>query len=120
LSFPLIQYKVCDISEIKKREVEAVLQEAEKKYGPIEVVICCAATSKPAMFISSDFELFRNHMDVNFYGVLRFLQPIAKRMVLRRTQGRICLVGDPVASNNAVPGMAPYSCSKAALEQLAF
>jgi NAD(P)-dependent dehydrogenase (short-subunit alcohol dehydrogenase family) len=62
-----------DITELKKREIEEILIDAEKKYGPIEMVICCAATSKPVMFISSDLDVFKTHMDINFYGVLKFL-----------------------------------------------
>jgi len=59
-------------------------------------------------------------MDTNFYGTLKFIHPIAKRMTLRRTQGRIVLVGDPNANQYVLPGFAPYACSKAALEQLAY
>ena len=117
---PLIQYVTADITELRPRDVEAILKAAEKKYGPIEMVICCSAISKPAMFLSSDYDSFKNHGDLNFLGVLKFVQPIAKRIALRRAQGRICLIGDPVATHYAVPGMSPYSCSKAALEQLAY
>jgi len=30
------------------------------------------------------------------------------------------MIGDHLASHYAIPGMSPYSCSKAALEQLAY
>ena len=72
------------------------------------------------MFITSDLNKFKNHMDVNFYSVIKFLIPISKRMVLRKTHGRICLVGDSNVTQSAIPGMTPYACSKIALEQLAF
>ena len=58
-------------------------------------------------------------MDLNFYGVLNFVHPIAKRMVLRRNGGRIALVGDPTVVEKTIPGMGAYACSKGALEQLA-
>ena len=96
------------------------MAEAEKKLGPIEMVICCAAISKPAMFLSSEISTYKHHMDVNFYGVLRFVHPIAKSMVLRRQGGRICLIGDPTVVEKAIPGMGAYGCSKGALEQLAY
>ena len=41
-------------------------------------------------------------------------------MHYRKTHGRIVLVGDPLASHYAIPGMTPYACSKAALEQLVY
>lgn len=88
--------------------------------GPIEMVIFCAARSEPVMFISSDLNKFQSHMELNFFGAVKFLTPIAKKMVSRRQQGRICIVGDPSATQSTIPGMTPYACSKAALECLAF
>ena len=84
------------------------------------MVVCCAAVSKPAMFLSSDITSFHHHMDLNFYAVLNFVHPIAKRMVQRGQGGRIALVGDPTVTEKTIPGMAAYACSKGAIEQLAF
>ena len=89
-------------------------------FGPIEMVICCAAVSKPAMFLSSEISSYKHHMDLNFFGVLTFVHPIAKRMVLRRNGGRICLIGDPTMVEKHIPGMGAYACSKGALELLAY
>jgi NAD(P)-dependent dehydrogenase (short-subunit alcohol dehydrogenase family) len=93
-----------------------ILQEAETKNGPIDMVVCCAAISKPAMFLSSEVSSYRHHMDLNFFGVLNFVHPIVKRMVLRRNGGRIAIVGDPTVVEKAIPGMGAYACSKGALE----
>ena len=84
------------------------------------MVICCAAMSKPAMFLSSEVSTFRHHMDLNFYAVLNFVHPIAKRMVVRGQGGRIALIGDPTVTEKTIPGMAAYACSKGAIEQLAY
>jgi short-subunit dehydrogenase len=59
-------------------------------------------------------------MDLNYLGALKLVLPITKRMYLRKSQGRIVLIGDSLASHYAIPGMTPYACSKAAVEQLAF
>ena len=80
------------------------------------MVICCAAVSKPSMFLSSELSSFKHHMDLNFFGVLKYIHPIAKRMFLRRNGGRVCLIGDPTSTEKTIPGMSPYSCSKGALE----
>jgi NAD(P)-dependent dehydrogenase (short-subunit alcohol dehydrogenase family) len=85
-------------------------------YGPIEMVVCCAAISKPAMFLSSEVSSYRHHMDLNFFGVLNFVHPIVKRMVIRRNGGRIAIIGDPTVVEKAIPGMGAYACSKGALE----
>ena len=84
------------------------------------MVVCCAAISKPAMFLSSEVSSFRHHMDLNFYAVLNFVHPIAKRMVMRGQGGRIALIGDPTVTEKTIPGMGAYACSKGAIEQLAF
>ena len=84
------------------------------------MVVCCAAVSKPAMFLSSDITSFHHHMDLNFYAVLNFVHPIAKKMVHRGQGGRIALIGDPTVTEKTIPGMAAYACSKGAIEQLAF
>ena len=55
-------------------------------------------------------------MDLNFYAVLNFVHPIAKRMVLRGRGGRIALIGDPTVTEKTIPGMAAYACSKGAIE----
>jgi len=109
-----------DIDELRPEEVDIIIQAAERNYGPIEMVICCAAISKPALFLQSDYKSYMNHMNVNYLGVLKMVLPIAKRMVYTKTQGRIVIVGDPLTSHYNVPGMSPYACSKAALEQLAY
>jgi NAD(P)-dependent dehydrogenase (short-subunit alcohol dehydrogenase family) len=107
---------VADITKLKKHQIEKLLQEAEKEYGPIDMVICCAGISSPAMFLSSEISAFQQHMEVNFFGVLNFVHPIAKRMVIRRDGGRIALIGDPTVVEKAIPGMGAYACSKGALD----
>jgi short-subunit dehydrogenase len=59
---------------------------------------------------------YEHHMNLNFLGVLKIIQPIAKNMTYRGTQGRIVIIGDPLVSHYVIPGMSPYACSKAALE----
>ena len=57
-------------------------------------------------------------MDLNFYSFIKFALPISERMVQRGT-GRIVIIGDPMVTQSTIPGMAPYACSKWALEALA-
>ena len=69
--------------------------------------------------MSCELSNYKTHMDTNFFGTLKFVHPIAKRMMLRRTHGRIVLVGDANGNQYSIPGFSPYACSKAALEQFA-
>ena len=116
----MVNYVVADLSELKSKQVEHLLKEIEHLSGPIDMIVCCAAISKPAMFLSAEISDFRHHMDLNFYAVLNFVHPIAKRMVIRGKGGRIALVGDYTMTEKTIPGMAAYACSKGAIEQLAF
>ena len=59
-------------------------------------------------------------MDLNFIGVLKFIQPVIKRMIIRKTKGRVVIIGDSISPAYAIPGMSPYACSKAAIDQLAY
>ena len=116
---PLIRYFKADITVLESYEVEKLIKKAEGYLGSVEMIIFCAAKSEPVMFISSDLNKFKSHMDLNFFCVVKFLIPVAKRMVIRKTQGRICIIGDPIGALKTIPGMTAYSCSKSALEQLA-
>jgi short-subunit dehydrogenase len=80
------------------------------------MVVCCAAMSKPKLFMQSEYKEFEHHMNLNFLGTLKIAQACAKNMEKHKTQGRIVLVGDPLASHYVIPSMSAYSCSKAALE----
>lgn len=99
--------------------MEKLIKKAEKYFGSIEMFVYCPATSEPVMFITSDHNKFKNHMDLTFFCAVKFIIPISKRMVLRKSSGRIVVIGDSLATQSTIPGMAPYACSKAALEQLA-
>lgn len=92
----MINYIVADIAEIKQKEMDIYIKMSEQRFGPIEMVICCAAISKPALFLQSDLDSYKHHMDLNYLGVLKVVQPIAKRMLYRKTQGRIVIIGDPL------------------------
>jgi short-subunit dehydrogenase len=82
--------------------------------------VTCAGYSKPSMMLSQNVDDFKNHMDVNFYGAIKFINPVVKRMTMRRHRGRVVLIGDSLGTHYAIPGFSSYACSKAALEQLAY
>lgn len=82
---PTIRYFREDVTNMEGYEVEKLIRQAEKYLGSIEMFIYCAAKSEPVMFLSSDLNKFKSHMDLNFFSSVKFLIPIAKRMVLRKT-----------------------------------
>ena len=68
---PLIVSIRADISEMTQREIDRVLKDTTTMFGPIEMVVCCAAMSKPKLFMQSDFKEFEHHMNLNFLGSLK-------------------------------------------------
>ena len=70
---PLINVLKTDITELLPKDIEALIRLSETKYGPIEMVICCAAISKPALFLQSDFDYYKHHMDLNYLGVIKII-----------------------------------------------
>jgi 3-dehydrosphinganine reductase len=131
---PLISSIIADLSEFidvknadeKYKQFEKSLEQAEARYGPIEVVICCAGMSLPTLFVQSEFMQYFHHMNLNFFSVVRIIHTVAKKIISKRPpynkhiQGRFVLIGDPLSTHYGIPGMTPYSCSKAALEQFAY
>ena len=115
----MIIYFKYDVTKMSNQDVENVLKMAEYKLGSIDTFIYCVGKSQPVMFITSDVDKFYSHMESNFFSAVKFLLPVANRMVRRKQPGRICLVGDPTATQSTIPGMTPYACSKASLEKLA-
>jgi short-subunit dehydrogenase len=53
------------------KEVERVIRDTTSMFGPIEMVVCCAAMSKPKLIMQSDFKEFEHHMNLNFLGSLK-------------------------------------------------
>lgn len=105
-----------DISEMTTKDIEKVVTKTEAMYGTIDTVICCAGISMPKIFLQTDFKEYEHHMNLNFFGVAKFVHFIAKRWVNQHKKGRFVLIGDPMASHYVMPGMSAYSCSKIALE----
>jgi short-subunit dehydrogenase len=56
---------------MSQRDVDRVLKETTTMFGPIEMVVCCAAMSKPKEFLLSDYKEYEHHMNLNFLGSLK-------------------------------------------------
>jgi short-subunit dehydrogenase len=57
-----------DISEMTSKDIEKLVSKTESIYGVIDTVICCAAISKPKLFLNTDFKEYEHHMNLNFLG----------------------------------------------------
>ena len=90
---------------------------AKSKVGPIDVAILNAGIYQPQDGTLIDPQIYANHMNINYLGVVNALAAIVPDMVLAR-RGHIAIVSS-VAGWRGLPKSAAYGPTKAALISLA-
>ena len=85
--------------------------------GPIDVAILNAGIYQPQDGTRIDPQIYANHMNINYLGVVNALAAIVPNMVLAR-RGHIAIVSS-VAGWRGLPKSAAYGPTKAALISLA-
>ena len=82
------------------------------EHGLPDIVIANAGISKGVATGHGDLDIFREVMDVNYFGMAATFEPFAKRMAEAR-HGTLVGIAS-VAGVRGLPGSAAYSASKAA------
>lgn len=98
-------------------EMIKATSQAEIKNGPIDTAIFNAGVYTPLDGRSPDVSIFRQHVEVNYMGVVNGLAAIVPGMVARG-RGRIMIVSS-VAGWRGLPRSSAYGPTKAALISLA-
>ncbi len=104
-----------DVTDAKA--VEAAVAEIERVQGPIDLAVLNAGIYEPVPGGLAPPELFRQHMEVNYQGVVNGLCALLPRMKARG-DGQIAVLGS-VAGYRGLPQAAAYGPTKAALISLA-
>ena len=107
----IIQADLEDISSIQK-----LVENAEKKLGPISVLINNAADFFPTHFFSTNEEEWDHFFDLNLKAPFFLSQKVAKNMKIRG-EGKIINLVD-VAADRPWTSFLPYCASKAGLSSL--
>lgn len=93
---------------------EAAVRELVEKLPGVDIAILCAGMGVAGPAETTDSELTRKQMEVNYFGTLNAAQPCLTRM---RSQGRgLLLVIGSIAGRVSIPMQSQYSASKYALE----
>ena len=93
---------------------EAAVREFVEKLPGVDIAILCAGMGVAGPAETTDSELTRKQMEVNYFGTLNPAQPCLTRM---RSQGRgLLLVIGSIAGRVSIPMQSQYSASKYALE----
>ncbi len=101
----------CDVTS--SADVDRAFESAERRQGPVEIVICNVGTREDNLLIRSDTAAFQRVVDTNLTGSWRVLRRAAPALV-DGGWGRVVLVSS-VAAVLGVAGQTNYAASKAAL-----
>jgi NAD(P)-dependent dehydrogenase (short-subunit alcohol dehydrogenase family) len=97
--------------------VAAAIGRIEDAQGPLDLAVLNAGIYEPLPGGLADPSVFREHMAVNYQGVVNALCVLLARMKARR-RGQVAIVGS-VAGYRGLPQAAAYGPTKAALINLA-
>lgn len=87
------------------------------KAGRIDWLVTCAGIVEPGMFLDLSAETHRRQMDVNFFGTLNLVRPVAAIMKSRQG-GRITMISS-AAAFVGIAGYSGYAPGKFAVRALA-
>ena len=96
--------------------VEAAILSAETHHGDIDVMVLNAGVYTPQDGRALDLSVFRQHMEVNYMGVVNGLVPMIPKMVARG-KGHLVIMAS-VSGWVGLPKAAAYGPTKAALISL--
>lgn len=95
-------------------EIEQVVESVMGKYGTIDVLVNNAGYAQGGFVEEIEMEKWREQLETNFFGTLAMTKAEVPHM-RERGQGTIINVSS-ISGRMAMPGLAPYSASKFALE----
>ncbi len=72
-----------DVSD--QAAVEAALAAAVDERGPVDILVCSAGLAHPGYFEELDDDLFRQMMEVDYFGTLWPIRAVVDSMIERRT-----------------------------------
>jgi len=98
--------------------VAAAVGEAERRLGPVDVLVCAAGISRATPIWDIGLEEFDQVMAINVRGTFACLRAVLPGM-RERGWGRVIMLGSQAGKQGGgVFGAAHYACSKAALRGL--
>lgn len=100
-----------DVSDVS--DCEKIAKDVIKEFGTIDVLVNNAGISMRAMFDDIDINVFKQVMDINFYGTLYMTKVCLP--YIRKSEGSIIGVSS-IAGKKGLPARTAYSASKFAME----
>ena len=101
----------------KPSEVAAAVTELEGRWGPPDVLVCCAGITRDTLLGGSEPQDFESVLGVNLLGAVNACREVSKRMIAQR-KGAIVLLSS-VAAQRPGRGQSNYAASKGGVESFA-
>ena len=97
--------------------VEAMVAEAVKKFGGIDIAVNNAGIEKKTPFVDITDDDWNKILNINLYGTFIISQTVARQMIKQGRGGRIIFISS-VHEDVPFPGYASYCASKGAVRML--
>jgi NAD(P)-dependent dehydrogenase (short-subunit alcohol dehydrogenase family) len=98
-------------------QVDAALEQAEAKFGPVEAVVNNAGIAATRPALDQDERAWDSVVDTNLKGVWLVAQSSARRMIKNKVKGTIVNIAS-ILGLRVASAVAPYAISKAGVIQM--
>ncbi len=98
-------------------QVDAALEQAEAKFGPVEAVVNNAGVAATRPALDQDERAWDSVVDTNLKGVWLVAQSSARRMIKNKVKGTIVNIAS-ILGLRVANAVAPYAVSKAGVIQM--
>ena len=104
-----------DLSDLES--VQKTFTQIQNDFGVPDILVNSAGVSRPGLLIEQDYQIFREMMEINYFGSLYLTKSVLPGMI-QRGSGHIVFISS-VAGFAGIYGYAAYGASKYAVVGLA-
>lgn len=101
-----------------RARVEAMIDAAWQRFGPVDIVVSNAVTSSRRSFLETDVASMGRTLDVALFGTFHVCQLAARRMVQAKIEGSLTVIGS-LHAIYPLPLAFDYNVAKAAVHHMA-
>ncbi|MEQ9402838.1 MAG: SDR family oxidoreductase [Cyclobacteriaceae bacterium] len=102
-----------ELDAAKEKDNQSMISETIKKFGRIDVLVCNAGISQRALFEDLEVHVFKQLMDINFYGAIYAVKAALPHILA--SKGSIIAISS-INGWRSTPARTAYSSSKFAMQ----
>jgi 3-oxoacyl-[acyl-carrier protein] reductase len=108
---------VGDVS--RRAEIRAMIRDAERAFGALDVVVHCAADAAMARVADMSDEMFDTQVHANIHSLFWLAKDALPLLARAKHKGRLIYISSGAANRSFTPGLIPYMASKAYMNAFA-